>query len=80
MCYLKNLEAENKVDYDELFSKDEDPSADGQEQAEDNVLIPCEDKQINANWSPEQQMLINLFDMIEKNNHMISSLGKVILF
>lgn len=44
------------------------------------MLIPCAEKQINANWSAEQQMLVNLFDLIEKNNNMISALGKVFLF
>lgn len=63
MCYLKNLGNEEKVDFDDLFAKGEEVSADASEE-EANVLIPCSEKQSKAEWSEEQQMLVSLFDLI----------------
>lgn len=76
MCYLKNLAIDEQVDFDDLFAKADESSADSSEH-ELNVVIPCCEKQLRAEWSEEQQMLINLFDLIDRNNHIISSLSKV---
>ena len=76
MCYLKNLPTQEQFDFDDLFAKGEESSTPSQ-QPDSNVLIPCCEKQLCAEWSFEQQQLINLFDMIDKNNQIISALGKV---
>ena len=78
MCFLKNVtKPEEKIDFDDFFSKHEDPS-DAPSESEENVLIPCEEKQENLLWSQEQQKLINLFELIEKNTHIIDSISKTL--
>lgn len=42
-----------------------------------NVLLPCAYKQLLSSWSPEQQVLINLFEMVEKNNSLIRTMNDV---
>lgn len=76
MCYLRNLAPEQHFDFDDILAKGEDSSAPASE-VESNVLIPCTEKQICPQWSSEQKMLVNLFEMIEKNNMVLSALGKV---
>lgn len=76
MCYLKNLAYEDTVDFDDIFQKGEDTSIE-QPETERNVLIPCVHKSFKPQWSEEQQMLVSLFQMIEKNNSLIRALQQV---
>lgn len=46
-------------------------------EGETNALMPCAHKQILSCWSLEQQMLINLFEMVEKNNLLIRTMNDV---
>lgn len=76
MCYLKNLALVETLDLDELMHKGDDVTSE-QTEMEANFLIPCVRKHEKPEWSQEQQMLVNLFSMIEKNNILIRTMQKV---
>lgn len=76
MCYLKNLRSDENADIDELMKKGEDTEME-QGEGEPNVLIPCLPKHLHPSWSHEEQMLISVFELIEKNNSLIREMNKV---
>lgn len=76
MCYLKNLASEETLDFDDIFQKGEEEYSE-QTETEVNVLIPCPHKYTKPAWSLEQQMLVTLFELIEKNSVLIRAMQKV---
>lgn len=76
MCYLKNLRAEENIDLEEFMMKGEETEIEPAE-GDPNVLLPCAQKKLLSSWSSEQQMLINLFEMVEKNNSLIRTMNDV---
>lgn len=73
MCYLKNLAPQENIDFDDIFQKGEEQSSE-QTEIEHQVLIPSPQKYSQPLWWEQQQMLVNLFQMIQRNNCLIKSM------